>query len=343
MALIDELREQPQALLNLVDFYRQGGGTGLLRSTSGVNLFVFTGMGASYHAALVASAHAAACGLPCVAVEAVDLLNYQSEGLLRERHDLVYISQSGKSVEVEALLERNQGRARVIAVTNQPESPLGAAAGLVLPLLADQQYRLASKNYVNTLAVLWLFVRRQAGMPAGGDFQTLEVAARRVESILSRAEQVSGALTGALGGGGPLFFIGHGPHAATARQSALMLSEWARLPCHFAGIGAFRHGFVETVTPEMRVVLFAPPGRAEQSALSLGRGLPDLGPAVLRIAYGEIVGMEDAEALTEAGPLPDEFLSPLLDVIPMQLFAGAISRVRGITPDFRYIDATRTL
>lgn len=342
MALMDDLREQPQALLQLVDFYRQPGSNALLRPISGVNLFVFTGMGASYHAALVAAAHAAACGLPAVAVEAVDLLNYQSEGLLREGNVMVYISQSGKSVEVDALLAKNKG-AQVIAVTNRPESPLGAAAGVILPLLADQQYRMASKNYVNTLAVLWLFVRRQAGISAGADFQTLEDAARRVESILARAEQVSGALTGVLGGGGPLFFLGHGPHVATARQSALMLSEWARLPCHFAGIGAFRHGFVETVTPEMRVVLFAPPGRAEQSALSLGRVLPDLGPAVVRIAYGEIASMEDAGVQPEAGPLPDEFLSPLLDVIPMQLFADAVSRARGITPDFRYLDAATGL
>jgi glucosamine--fructose-6-phosphate aminotransferase (isomerizing) len=295
-------------------------------------------MGASYHAALAAAAHAGAYGLPALAVEAVDLLNYQSAGLLRPGHTFVYISQSGTSVEVAALLHRNAGQARIIAITNQPDTPLGRAANLTLPLLADQHFRLASKNYVNTLAVLWLLVRRLAEQAGGTEL--LEDVAGRAGRILDASESVQSAMVEALGVQGPLFFLGHGPHAATARQSALMVSEWARLPAHFAGVGAFRHGFVETVTPDMRVLFFAPPGRTEESALTLARGLPALGPRVLRIAFGALCGFD---AMPAANAPPDEFLSPLLDVLPMQLYVEAAARRRGITPDFRFIDATRTL
>jgi hypothetical protein len=33
----------------------------------------------------------------------------------------------------------------------------------------------------------------------------------------------------------------------------------------------------------------------------------------------------------------DEFLAPILDIIPAQLFADALARVRGVEPAFRYI------
>jgi fructoselysine-6-P-deglycase FrlB-like protein len=33
----------------------------------------------------------------------------------------------------------------------------------------------------------------------------------------------------------------------------------------------------------------------------------------------------------------DEFLSPILDVVPAQLFVEALARERGVPPGFRYI------
>jgi glucosamine--fructose-6-phosphate aminotransferase (isomerizing) len=278
-------------------------------------------------------------GLPSLAVEAIDLLNYAGLGLLQPGHTLVYISQSGKSVEVDAILRQNGGRAKVIAVTNRPDSPLAQAATACLPILANQHYRLASKNYTNTLAVLWLLVRGWSGVVRPGDLEMLAHAADRVEDILGRGEETTTALMEAFQNADPLVLLGHGPHAATARQSALMLSEWARTPALHSGIGAFRHGFVETVTPRMGALFFTPPGRTAVSALALARTLPEFGVTVRRLAFGELRGLEEPGAYDGL----DEFLSPLLDVIPMQFFTAALSEKKGVVPDFRYIDRTRVL
>jgi glucosamine--fructose-6-phosphate aminotransferase (isomerizing) len=336
--LVAELREQPGALRAVAQFYAgsEGGSRGLPSAPAG--LCVFTGMGASYHAALIAAAHAAALGLPALAVEAIDLLNYTGAGLLRPGHTLIYLSQSGKSVEVEAILRQNGGRARVIGITNQPESPLGRAAHACLPILADQRYRLASKNYINSLAVTWLLARSWAGAGGPGDLDVLLQTADRVEALLAGSEATTTALLDAFAQADPLVLLGHGPHAATARQSALMLSEWARTPALYGGVGAFRHGFVETVTPRMGVLFFAPPGRTEESALELANALPQFGVTARRVANGRLVGLD-----APAGDGLDEFLSPILDVIPMQVFTAALSERKGVTPDFRYIDRTRVL
>ena len=56
----------------------------------------------------------------------------------------------------------------------------------------------------------------------------------------------------------------------------------------------------------------------------------------------EQLAVENGLVRSPGEPLPanhtlDEFLSPLLDIIPIQLYAGALARSLGIQPGFRYI------
>jgi glucosamine 6-phosphate synthetase-like amidotransferase/phosphosugar isomerase protein len=55
---------------------------------------------------------------------------------------------------------------------------------------------------------------------------------------------------------------------------------------------------------------------------------------VLLIENGRLHSL--AETLSPAPPV-DEFLSPILDVIPIQLYTDELARRRGIEPGFRYI------
>ncbi len=73
---------------------------------------------------------------------------------------VIGISQSGESPDVREVIDeaRRQGRP-TIAITNDPSSPLGAAADGVLPLEAGDEHAVAAtKTYVNSLgAVALLF------------------------------------------------------------------------------------------------------------------------------------------------------------------------------------------
>ncbi len=135
-----------------------------------------------------------------------------------------------------------------------------------------------------------------------------------------------------------IVFVGHGPHAATARQAAMIMAERARVAAIGTGAGAFRHGRVEITQPGVGVVIFAAPGRTSDSAQALAAELHGYGARTLLVENGRTRGPDEPAAPA----IVDELLSPLLDIIPAQLFADALANRLGIAPEFRYISKVTT-
>jgi len=81
-------------------------------------------------------------------------------------------------------------------------------------------------------------------------------------------------------------------------------------------------------------VIFASPGRSSDSAIAIASELAGYGARVLIVEHGHTRSLD--EAPTVAVEI-DEFLAPLLDVIPAQIFADALARKLGVGPGFRYI------
>jgi fructoselysine-6-P-deglycase FrlB-like protein len=121
----------------------------------------------------------------------------------------------------------------------------------------------------------------------------------------------------------------------------MMCNEWAKFPAGYASIAAYRHGFVESAEADIGYVIFAPPGNTQASALALARELEGYGARVVLVANGSTGTLTQPPQPT-AGISGDEYLSPLLDVIPAQLFAEAFARQRGIPPGFRHITKVTT-
>ena len=331
--LFSELNQQPQAFHDLVSYYAEGHGLNDLPANAHQDGIVLTGMGASYHAAWIGAFHLNNLGVPALAIEATDLLNYAP--LLPGRSGLlVYISQSGTSGEVQPLLDQLDPKTCLVAVTNNPESDLAARAKVVLPMLAGNEELIASKTYINTLAILWLMARRIGEVYDGKEMDALRWTAERVERIVEAVLPDAERLLAAFPAQSSLIFLGHGPHAATSRHSAMVMSEWAKLSALSAGIGAFRHGFIEAVNPSLGVLVFAPPGRTVNSALGLARELEEYGAHVLLVENGCLRCLNEPEP----AHLPvDEFLSPILDILPIQYYAEVMRRALGLEPGFRYI------
>ena len=328
-----DIFEQPQALQHLLEYYLQGEGTEGLAAISNDGSPIFTGMGASFHAAWVTALYLHSLGHTALHLEASDLLNY-SVAICNNNIQLVYISQSGASAEVAPILNNLLSSVRLVAITNEAHSPLARRAQLTLPLLVESEVGVASKTYLNSLAILWLLARRWGGVWNGREFDLLARVVDEIQQLLEQAGDIAACWLDAIGQVETLLFVGHGPHAATARQAAMMLGEWAKFAAPSASVGAFRHGFIESAGPEMGVVLFAAPGRTQQSSLTLAAELQEYGVRVLVVESGHT---RSISAPSRQKSLSDEFLSPLLDIIPAQLFAEALRQQRGISPEFRYI------
>ena len=328
---LDEILGQPHSLRQFAAVYENQ--KLLLAQVSIPHELVLTGMGASFHALSAMSLYFHSLGIWAPAVEATELFLY-GQALLKSDRDFLYVSQSGSSPEVGPLLTQRQGQGLFIAVTNFMDSPLAHNARYVLPLLADHETTVATKTYINTLACLWLLARRWTGQLAEKDFATLKRLADEIQTILDRSEEITGRWLEAFARLRTLIFTGYGPQAATSRQAAQTVAEWAKIPVIGTSAGALRHGLIEIVGPDSGVIVFASPGQSYAMSLALAEDLQAYGARVLLVQSGQTRRIGEPET----NPFVwDEFLSTILDVIPSQLYAEALARHLGLQPGFRYL------
>jgi glutamine---fructose-6-phosphate transaminase (isomerizing) len=324
--------EQPEALSDLFAFYRSTAGQQLLARLPACSRPLITGMGASYHAAALAAFALRELGLDARAIEASELV-YYGEQPLQGADLLLFISQSGASAEVAPVLAQCPTGLPVCALTNQPTSPLARQATLVFPLQAGAEETVACKTYLNTLALLWLVFARRAALHEQLVFATCESLLAQATALVAQRATLAAKWLAELGPCEHFVLLGHGPQSFTARQAAMMLSEWVKLPALSASIGAFRHGLIEVIDQRSGVVIFVPANRARPSALRLADELASYGARVLLVEPG-LAGRPDGETSVLPG---HDLLTALLDVIPCQIFAEALARQRGVPPAFRHL------
>lgn len=331
MELIGELEQIPAALKDLVSFYAGPGKQDLQLPVP--QQVLLTGMGASFHASAIGAFMFQHAGIASCALDASDIL-FSSSYNLQPFQSIIYISQSGSSGEIKPFIEKCPDPRRLIGITNSAASLLAHKAGQVLPMVAGDEAWIASKTYVNSLAILWLLAKSWSRQDPAEGLESLLLVADHIARLQQNIVDALAYLEEAFATAHRVVFLGHGPHAVTARQASMTLSEWPKLTSQSYSLGAFRHGFIETVDAHTAVFIVAPPGPTQPSALALAEELTGYGAPVTLIENGVLHAPGQP---ARPAPCPHELLSPILDIIPIQLFAEASARKRLDQPGFRYI------
>ena len=243
------------------------------------------------------------------------------------------LSQSGRTPDVVGYLVRARERgAYTVAVTNDPGSALAAAADDVLPLAAGPELAVAAtKTYVNQLAALGLLAASAAGEAASfaqALRETRDLLARLVHELQPRIASI--ALPFAFAG--RMFVVGRGAEFATAREIALKLLETCRVAAEPLTATDLAHGPVAALDPLFPVWAIASDDETLPAVLEAAARAREAGATL--IASGSA-----AAAVAGAGyvlPVPrpaSPLLSPLLSVVPGQLFAWALATAKGLDAD----------
>src|SRR3990172_6102836 len=167
---IDDILSQPEALsAALGGFDAETLGSTVRRiETGAIDRIVVTGMGGSYFAGYPAWLLLAAAGSPAWWVEASELVHHVP-ALVTPKTLLWILSQSGRSAEIRALLDlvrqAKRAPACILATTNDGDGPLAQQADLTLLLNAGSEHTVATRTFLNTLAVTQLAALALASQP----------------------------------------------------------------------------------------------------------------------------------------------------------------------------------
>jgi glucosamine--fructose-6-phosphate aminotransferase (isomerizing) len=250
-------------------------------------------------------------------------------------HDSVVIalSQSGRTPDVVEYAEnaRSHG-ALTLALTNDERSPLAEACELIVPLRAGEERSIAAtKSFSNELAALALLAAHAAGH--GGEIaDALRVVADQAEEALPGLAQDVRRLAEPLAYVGRMVVIGRGVEYATAREVALKLKETCRVAAEALTATDLAHGPVAALDELFPVWAIASDDpRLPSVDMAVARARESAAVIVASGSVADRVRGASYVLRTPAAPLP--LLSPLLSVLPGQLFASVLAQAKGLDPD----------
>jgi glucosamine--fructose-6-phosphate aminotransferase (isomerizing) len=246
---------------------------------------------------------------------------------------VVGLSQSGQTPDVLEYVRRARAAgAFTIALTNDPSSELAAAAEAKIPLSAEPELAVAAtKTYVNTLGALALLAAHLAGRGAEVA-DGVRAASELMEEAIPELEHATSGLALSFSYTGRMFVIGRGVEFSTAREIALKLLETCRIAAEPLTATDLAHGPVAALDPLFPVWAIASSDDTLPTVKEAAARARQMGATV--VASGTAAAKVKGAAFTVPVPTPrPALLSPLLSVVPGQLFCAALSKARGLDSD----------
>jgi glucosamine--fructose-6-phosphate aminotransferase (isomerizing) len=346
--MLKEIHEQPEALSQSIAgrVTRHGriqvdelaGLEAMLQAVTRVELVA---CGSAHYASLVAAtAIQAWIGIPARANVGSEFR--YSPPPLDEHTLIIAVTQSGETADTIAptRLARERG-CPVIAVTNTVGSAITREADAVLFLQAGPEIAVAaSKTFVTqvtTLVMLAAAIAKARGSLPDSEELALGVALRALPAAAARALEAASATTAALArryvNSRGFMFVGRGASYPAALEGALKLKEVSYVHAEGYAAGELKHGPISLLDAECPLVAVATRSAVYDKLIS-------------NVMEGRARDARVIAVATEGDPtiercaddiwwVPDthEMLSPVLAIIPLQLFAYHIAVARGTDVD----------
>jgi glucosamine--fructose-6-phosphate aminotransferase (isomerizing) len=353
-AMLKEIYEQPEALAATIARYAPEGVLsadafpGIAETYRGRQRLVIAASGSSRHAGL-----AGEIMIEDLSGVAVDV-EYASEYCYRSTHAAVdpivmVVTQSGETADtIAAQREALTRGVKTIAVSNVAEATIPREASAALITGAGPELAVpATKSFTTQVTVLYmmaLFLARRRGR------MTSEVT----RSYLQRLQRLPDAIEKNLRDWDDLaeqfgqkhfraekfLYLGRGVHYAIAREGALKLKETSYAHAEGYPAGELKHGPNALVDEHLPVVVLATCDKHDPDSLLRYQRTLDVMKEV-KSRRGRLVAVAtegDAEVAGVADdvfyvPPAPELLLPIVEVIPLQLFAYHVATKKGYNVD----------
>ncbi|MBG1269289.1 glutamine--fructose-6-phosphate transaminase (isomerizing) [Nostoc sp. WHI] len=263
---------------------------------------------------------------------------------------IVGVTQSGETADTLAALtmekERRQGKetkyqARLLGITNRPESTLGHLVPHIISTLAGIEIGVAAtKTFTAQLMAFYalaldLAARRQTVSKEilENIINRLRQIPKEIEATLEIQERLTEQLAHEFAETQDFIFIGRGINFPIALEGALKLKEISYIHAEGYPAGEMKHGPIALLDAKVPVVAIAIPGSVYEKVISNAQEAKARDSRLIGVT--PVNDGEAAEIFNDLLPVShvDELLSPILTVVPLQLLAYHIAARRGLDVD----------
>ena len=347
--MLKEIHEQPEVIRNTIGG-RIDDANGAIRlpelgltseQLKDIRRVYFLACGSAYYAGLVGKYLLE--GMARIPVEVHLASEFRYADPVIDRHTLaIAISQSGETADTLAAMRRaKEEGAHTAAIVNVKGSTLTREVTSTIYMHAGPEVGVAStKVYAAMLAVLELLamhLARERGAQTADQVRAtikeLRHIPQLIQAFLKKAKQIVRPIAKKYAKADNFLFLGRYVNYPSALEGALKLKEVSYIHAEGYAAGEMKHGPIALVDEKCPTMAICTAGRTYDKTISNIKEVKARDGLVIALATegDETVGKVVDDVIFV--PRVSELLSPLVNVVPLQLLAYYIADLRGADVD----------
>lgn len=346
--MLKEIYEQPTAIRETLSRNLDDNGRVHLQETvqltkedfEKINKIVIVACGTAYHAGLVGRYVIEKLARIPVEVDIASEFRYR-DPFVDEHTLFIAVSQSGETADtLEAMREAKRKGARVLSVVNVVGSTVARESDDVFYTQAGPEIAVAStKAYTTQLVCMYLLALFFADLNDAisaeeyeNFVQDLEAISGKLEDVLKMAPEIE-TLANRLYDRDQVFYIGRGVDSSVAYEGSLKLKEISYINSFAIAAGELKHGTIALMEPRTIVWALATQERLFDKMVSNIQEVKARNAHIISLAQEGNSGIEAHSDEVFYIPRTQDELTPLLSVVPLQLYAYYVAKAKGCEID----------
>ena len=345
--MLKEIHEQPKGIyetltrrINDDGSIRLDGISMTKEDIENFNKVYIVACGTAYHAGLVGKLVIEKMAHVPVEIDVASEFRYR-DPFVDENTLFIAISQSGETLDtLAALREAKRKGARVLSVVNVVGSSVARESDDVFYTWAGPEIAVASTKAYTTQLICMYLLGLYMGKTKGtieDDYydkvlSDLKALPDKVELLLKKEDEIA-EIARKYHRREQVFFIGRGLDSGVSYEGSLKLKEISYINSFAIAAGELKHGTIALMEEETLVFALATQDFLYEKMVSNVEEIRARGARIISVAKE---GRTEIEKVTdEVIYIPDciDEVSPVLAVIPLQLFAYYVARERGCNID----------
>jgi len=344
--MLKEIFEQPEVLRRNLEYYIRGNEVTLLKDFNLRRLLLnkdrilIQASGTSMHAGLVGKYLLEKLARIQTDVDYSSEFRYR-EPVLGQNTLVIAISQSGETADTLAGVKLvKENGFEVLSIVNVKDSSIARESDYVLYINAGPEIGVAStKAYTAQILILFLLsleVGLLRGFVSEEDFSRMRdelfELPGKINDVLCESDYVKEVAARFLDAK-HFVFLGRGINYPTALEGALKLKEVSYVHATGYAAGEMKHGPLALVDKDLPVVFVNPKTSVYEKSLNNIEEVRARGGIIISVASSGDLKMEMLSDYVFKMPEVNELLTPLVSIIPLQLFAYNVAVGRGCDVD----------
>ena len=323
---LKEISEQPVTILKA----GEGSLAALNQTANSIktakNVYL-TGSGTSFNSALLAkflmSKYARIKVEPIISSE----LSAVPE-TLEPNSVLIAISQSGESADVlEAVNIAKQKNVKILSIVNSSPSSLVQESSQVIRMGCGPEIGVAAtKSFTSQLAILYKITEKLGNGSIEIDFKKVSESISKVLDNHSKIQAIAKELKEV----SDIYVIGRGIHYPIAMEAALKLKELTYIHAEGIASGELKHGPLALIDSSVYVIVINPDDSTHTDTLTNANEIKARGAKIIGISDKN----NDVYDHWIQIPSVEEYMFPIVEIIPIQLLAYYSAIEKDADPDY---------